>query len=577
MRGRLSSSAAVAVAVVILVSTMAVTAVAAGGASAGDSQTDGNYTLSDFRDGGIVIPETNPSKRWLGYQGSVWVSYEETNFIKELSKMGGGGGSWTVDHVMKPGATVDTDEVTLHFSRGRRAESETIHVVTVFGQQKRVTTNGTTKTVVTNVEEKVTEVSLEGPSDVVTIGLPNHQSQRMMLMYVKEYPDARWTGTHHSVALTSQVPFGPNWSSFLPWALKWFVITGVVGVLLGFKGAEKALEKADAGPGKSAGWWVFTGGLLAYVAMYFKYGAVAGALVAAPFLLGLVPGALTFFIALDKLSDIRKVLIEGVVTRDTVNPLGEDVPDIEEEEGTLLHATEVEESDELALVKDDNLRAFLLNFAFDVENPRLDVSAFESEVRYDGFADTKIYAASPEEREEAFDSELEEDESPPLLHIRWPSVEISASNLKTENEDGAEWDRSAVWSAALGFGVMTLFGHALLGSWTLAALVGSLPVIKAMSEGHDGVADLVPAPNHSTSAKARAVTEREEYTVATTFDQLEQKVAEQDVKVIERASSIAESYMKEMRSELDNLLGDPEDDGAASGTSSASSEVPTDD
>ncbi|MFC7047277.1 hypothetical protein ACFQH6_19380 [Halobacteriaceae archaeon GCM10025711] len=548
---------------VLLVVFAVVVAGTAGLVAAGSDQgttaenTTAKYDLGDLDEGGQTIEGKNPSERWLGYQGSVYASFENTNWVKEIGQPQA---AWTVDNVVGPGSLVDTNEVTLHFSRKRGAESETVHLKTVYWERKtKPVTQGNTTTqepYAANVTVETKEIELSGSGDTVTKELRNHPDHPVRVtMWIQEYPDSRWTFEHHSIATTSELPFAPTWPSFLSWFGLRFLGLTAVGVPLAIGAAVKSIETAKAPPGKSAMWYVVMGGMASYMGLYFWYGEVAGLLVSAPWLMGAAVVVLAYLTALEKVDRTKKLRLESLQTIAVENPLGKSVPDIEHELGNTFNV--VEEDGVISFFKAGSLKQFLIRLA-GAKPASIDVSGLTSRVRYSGDADEKLYIDEESIRE---DDETGEKK---LLKLTFPALSISASNLKTTVEESADdggtttveqWDRDKLSTAFFGFGVGTLIGAQVLGTLQLGALVGMLPVLWVMANLQDGSADLVTAPDHATTGKARAVTEANEVALQKTFTELQESIADSDVEAIEKAVEIGEAYTRRAKDQMNRIMG----------------------
>lgn len=541
---------------------------AAGGQSL--SETDpGNMTLAELQERGQQIEGADPSRRWLGERGSVYVSYQETNLVKQ---MGSDGPEWAVDKVVSPDKTVDTNEVKLHFERPQEAGEKTINVVTVAWktEQKEVSQGNTTttETVVTDVRRQSTEVRLTDPITTATVDLPDTENQQFVTMYVEEYPGARWVFPHDPIALSDSLPFGSSWGSYLGWFATRFLLVTAVGVPIGIGGAYKTLEYTYTGPGKGVLWWLIAGGLLSYLALYSSHGTVAVVLTSAPWIMGLFVDAIAYVAALELADPTEEARFESVVTTDAQNPLGDDLPDISEEWAEHLHY--VDKDDGIALVKPS--LTFFITLLAGAEPPTLSLSDLKTRVKSRGSSpeDEKFYGTEPET-----DAEVD----PELVYIRWPALQFGPEGLRRQVDqvglpgaDGvddadsrtvttAEWDRDRLVRAGL-FGLLTgAVANVALGGVGYAILGVAVGAFASTVRRVDGSASFSPAPAHATAAKARAVTEQHEMAIAETFEELQQKVAEADATTTEQAVDIAEAYIGQLRGQIDRLIGGDDSGG----------------
>lgn len=537
-------------ALLVLVSlTAALPAVGVGSAQ----ESGGDYSLDELKQRGQQIQGTDPSTRYLGSEGSVFVSYDETNFIKEL---GPAEPKWAVDKVLTPGKTVDTDELTFHVTRTRDAEPETVHVHVVKWERKTrtiETANGSTtrESYAANVTETVKEVELTGAADRMTISIPTSEDPRMVSMWIEEYPGARWVFPHDTVATASTLPFGSTWGSFLPWFAKMFFGVVVLGVPVAIGAAVKTLDRTGRGPGKGAMWYVIVGGLILYFAGYFALGKIGEIIVTLPIVLGFIPVVLAFFAAVEYFDPSRTVRVEQLLTEKIENAIGKSVPDIEFERGKTYHMVDRDDGT-TAILPSSSLRHFLI-VLLGAKPPTIPTSDLQTRVEYRGDAeDEKLYVED-------------------MLSIQWPAIEISTSSLRKTIEhppaaadgvetDGGElytvekWDQARVSKAILFFGVGSLVGNALVGDPFVGAAIGTVPLLVSLATIVDGSASFSPSAVHATPAKASRITETREHTIATTFGELEESIANLEADAAERGLDIAEAYISQSRERIDRLL-----------------------
>lgn len=551
-----------------------------------------DYSLDDLSQRGERI-STDPSERFMGYQGTVFVSYGEWNPIKDL---GPPEPDYAVDHVIS-GETVPANELTFHFNRKRGAEPENVTVVIVTWERETVTRDNETVAVARNVTEHRRQLELSGPSTMASVRLPNSDSRRMVTMYLEEYPEARWVFSHDSVATTTRLPFGGTWGSFLPWFFTNFMLVVGVGVPVAIGAGIKALDEVGFSPGKGMGWYLITCGLSAYFVGYFSLGTIADVVVTLPAALGGVVVIVAFVATLEYADDAQTALFEGITTETVTNPLGEDVPDVVKEAGDEFHFVELDE-DELGLVKRGSIRMWLA-VVLGAQLPSLDTADLATEYRYGGHdsPDRKFYGAEDSlDLAGAHPGEGDADDwNGKVLRVRWPSIEWGRSTFKKRVEDverpvlpgGSSddadddadeigndapsdgdprdvggtvtttrevWDRDRLSTGVMAFGLVSLVAANLVGT-LLAVTLGALAVAIVSTEKVHGEAYFVPAEAHATPAKAQRVTEQQSITVARTFHQLEEMVADLDLDSHERAMEVAEAHIQRTRERLDRLLG----------------------
>lgn len=528
-----------------------------------NATTDGEFTYAELSEPGTQIEGQDPSSRYLGSRGTVFVSYEETNWVKELSEVDEA--EWAVDKVLGPDSTVDTNEVTLHVSRTKNAPSETIHVHVVQFETERVDTaegNRTQmQTVAVNQTHRVVEAELSEGGDTVTVALPETEDPKHMTMWIEEYRgDARWADvTHDPVATTNELPFGDTWASFLPWFGTRFFLLVAIGVPIAIGAAIKTLKKTGAGPGKGAAWWLVVPGILAYIAAYLALGKLTAFIVALPWVLGIIVVLIAFVATLEYADQTFKLVVEQISTTGDMNALGEDVSDIEGEKGATFDAVQLDGS-RFALVKKGSLKKFLLVALTDASWPVLDLSDLESRIDYEkgstegaAVADAKLYADETEDE---------------VLSVQWPSLSIGLGALKVDRDAlldapaddhdavvGNDWSKDKLSAAFMAWAVGTVVASNFVGLGSQAAALGLIPVAKVASEVTDSWAEFVAAPEHATKAKASRVAEAHELSVAETFEEMQQDDADREADLAEVAINIADSRTKRSRERLQRLLG----------------------
>jgi len=568
-------------AVLAVLLALSTVAIPAAGQSLSDTEP-ANMTVGQLAERGQQIEGADPSRRWLGERGSVYVSYQETNLVKQL---GSQQPEWAVDKVVSPDKTVDTNEVTMHINRPVSAGEETLHVVVIAWQTEEVPVNGTaadgtqteeTRTVATNVRKQTTEVRVTDAFSTATISLPDTEEGQRVTMFVREYPNARWVFPHDPIALSDGLPFGDSWASYLSWFATRFLLVTAIGVPIAIGAAYKTLNYTYTGPGKGVLWWLIALGLCSYLALYFSHRSVALLLTAAPWIMGVFVDLIAYVATLELADPTEVGRFESLVTTDATNPLGEEVPDIAEEWAEHLHYVECEDGG-VALVK-PSLTYFITLLA-GASPPSISLADLKTRVKSRGSSpeDEKFYGSEPEDADEV-------EGEPELVYVRWPALQFGPSGLRervdqvalpadgeTETPDDPEgtvrttstdqWDRDRLTRAGM-FGLLAgASANVALGGVAMGLLGFAAGTFAGTLRRVDGSASFDPAPAHGMSAKARAVTEQHDLMIAETFEELQQKMADADASTTEQAVDIAEAYIGNLRSQIDRLMGGGSDAG----------------
>ncbi|MFB6128370.1 MAG: hypothetical protein ABEJ47_01280, partial [Halorhabdus sp.] len=521
------------------------------------------FTYEELSERGTQIEGQDPSSRYLGDRGMVYVSYRETNFIKEMSQLNEP--SWAVDKVITPGQVVDTNEVTLHISRWRNAPSATatVHVVQWHETTRTIEEGNTTRTetIAANITHLTKEIELTGGGDRVTVSLPNTGPKRMVTMWIEGYEGARWVFAHDPVATTNATPFDATWSSFLPWFLTRFFAVTLIGAPLAIYAGVGLLETVGASPGKGMVWWILVPGFLTYMAGYLALGRIADLVVSFPWVLGGVVVAFTFIATLEFADDSFRLLFEQVTTTGSVNAIGEDVQDVAGEAGVVVDAVQLDD-ETLALVKHGSLTTWLVVALTDAEWPTIHVQDLETRITYEKLvddvgrtvADAKIYL---DEREEQ------------ALEVTWPTLDLGMSALKVRRDDqpagGEEGDatdvvlggysRDRLANAFMAFSLGTLAGSTYFGFGPMALAVGGLPLLFVMSRSGSGRATYNPSPFHGMKAKAARLAEEREMSIARTFEDLKASEDRTEDEILEMAVELSDSRVEGLRETLFSLFG----------------------
>ncbi len=285
-------------------------------------------------------------------------------------------------------------------------------------------------------------------------------------------------------------------------------------------------------------WYVIVGGLI----LYFALGKIGKIIVTLPIVLGFIPLVLAFFAAIEYFDPSRTVRVEQLLTEKIENAIEKSVPDIEFERGKTYHMVDRDDGT-TAILPSSSLRHFLI-VLLGAKPPTIPTSDLQTRVEYRGDAeDEKLYVED-------------------MLSIQWPAIEISTSSLRKTIEhppaaadgietDGGEpytvekWDQARVSKAILFFGVGSLVGNALVGDPFVGAALGTVPLLVSLATIVDGSASFSPSAVHATPAKASRITETREHTIATTFGELEESIANLEADAAERGLDIAEAYISQ--------------------------------
>jgi len=495
--------------------------------------SDESYALEELQGNGKTQDGAPPSMRFLGQYGSATVRYEPVGF---------GSSDW---EYLKPNTRVQQDQVTLRMIRlGDPDENLTVHVV---GWQRGTRTvqteNGTTeKPVARNVTERVVSVNAGRGYSNATVPLPSSFGERQRItMWVEEYPDARWTYQHRTIATARSININ-SWGDFLS-TLFWQIgVYALPAMLIGGFVGRKHHEKALVGPQ----WSLFKWGLavsipIALLASFFAFqGAVLATRV--PQLIALVFGVLTYALVLEGSGpgDLQKFLFRRQDLENAKSPRGEETHDSRYVDHVVKTGLRREADQELVLIR-KGLPAFMARLRGSLAT--LDISEIETH---------KKGKQSPYELEIELDPEFDLRDAlihqPPEL-VRLPLTEefdiphvglMSLPNpgvvLPIGGGAAAGWFIADTWLGIPGFGAV------------VGAIVG-LPFIYRVENGG---AESEPAPYHFTQAEASLAHEIKQFADSKTLDQYRDVAWRERMKTPIEARNIEQKFDSSVTRELSN-------------------------
>lgn len=296
-------------------------------AQAVDNSTTTNqtseYTLVELQEGGQQMSGAPPSLRWLGDRSSMYVDYEETNPLKDMSNPNT---DWSVENLLTTGTTVPRDEIRFHYQGARSTanESYTLHIVYwERGERETSTENGVVREpAAVNVTHETSTLSFSSAFDVETVDLsdePRYYDQgTRVTMWIDGQEGARWTFFYKPLP-TSRGVSTDTAGERLWWLLKYFVSTLLVTGILAAAFILYAREKAKAGPQYGLGAWAFLIFVGGFFALYYGYDGISTIFIRAPVLLAIGIILLLTLIQIegmdDHLADVR--FVRPVVTSAT--------------------------------------------------------------------------------------------------------------------------------------------------------------------------------------------------------------------------------------------------------------------
>lgn len=486
---------------ILLAALLAVSLVAtAAPAAVGQQSNSGaDYELSELQRGGTTHEGAPTSMRFLGSYGSATVRHEPVGLGTE---------DW--DYVGR-NTRVQTNEITLKTIRlGDPDETLTVHVVAWNRATRTVETeNGTTtEPVATNVTEQVVEVELGRGYDRATVPLPaSFDETQRITMWIEEYPDARWTFKHRSIATAAPIDIS-TWGGFLETFATKIGIIALPAMLGGAIVARRHRERALVGPQ----WGVLKWGaaFVLPIAVFASALAFQGAVLATrvPQLLGTLFFPFTYVLVLEGTDpNLERFLFRRQDLEDAKSPRGDDSKDSRFVDHITKTGVHRAASEELVLIS-PGLLPFIARLFGNLAT--LDVSEIQTH---------KKGQRSPYTLEIELDPDWHITEA--LVH-QPPTLERQPLTRRFDipSVGDVELPNPGVVGPLVGFGAIGWFAlDATLGIPAVGGAVGALVGLPFIYRVENGGAEAEPAPFHFTQAEASLAFESERYADAKLIDQ----------------------------------------------------------
>lgn len=254
------------------------------GALPSDQQAESEYTLEELRQDGKHYAE--PSVRIVPSEHRMyWLEHRPVNQPwRDVTRAKNG---------KKLDGTLKTNAVYLRTILATDT-AETVNVTLVYYDvaTKQVSKGNTTTTkrYAANVSVVEKSVTLKPGFSVAKITLPQHSEPTHVTMWLNEHPDkARWTFTHHSVALTQPLD-ADTWSEFVLLGAGFIMLPALAVGWYGSRKVSSWIDTAGAPPGHGATYvatvaTVVTGGVVLGAYYY-----AAEVIVTLPVVLGIYVG-----------------------------------------------------------------------------------------------------------------------------------------------------------------------------------------------------------------------------------------------------------------------------------------------
>ncbi|GAB3676860.1 hypothetical protein [Halopiger thermotolerans] len=291
------------------------------------AELEGKYSLETLRSGGRTVSGADPSTRWLGDSGSMYVDYSSANPLTS-----GKTEEWEAENLLANGDLVRVNELTFHATRLRNAESETYELVVVYwteGTRQR----GNATVPVANVQaEDRKELPIEGAFAHETVDLRRSDESRRVTMWLEDssgdrVDGAQWTFKHHSLATAADAGIDGE-GDYLSRALMEFLlpIAGRSFVVGG--AANRGVKRAGVGPQYGYVPWIVGLTLATFIFVSWQFTTLADLVARAPLILSAyVVGIVGIVVLEGQQSNVKETVFLRPHLVDVANARGDDAKD----------------------------------------------------------------------------------------------------------------------------------------------------------------------------------------------------------------------------------------------------------
>jgi hypothetical protein len=478
-----------------------------------------------------------PSLRVLGDYQALWLLDYKVGLTDDFGKE-------SSERWLEPGAEINRNELMFkgNFPYDGETREYDLKIVYYHSDTRTIQTENGTVTQeyanVTGVDRKTIQMS-PGFQSQANISLRSHydSGERMAIYLVDDngVHVAKWGPyTHQSVQTTAGLPFS-TWGGFLPWVIKWFLVTTGVGGAFAVVAGNR-LARETGGFGKGLGWWAIIGGLAAGFAAYIYFAELVALIITIPFLLAVPVVFGIFVVTVEVMQPTSLARLEQPNITETESSVGEQRPHIEGERADKLHI--FDRDDGLAFITYGSIRNALARWVAGLAVVPWDNVHKRYKVSGDSPDGEKFYIRG-------FDFE------PAHWTFAFPELKTHV-----ETEDGGYVERwrtgfiaGAVVSVLAGWALATgLFSAPYLGVG-----LGLLPSIASGLEPHRGEIDIEFADGAEISAKAARVTETEERIKYDSLDKAIEGISNAQEDVWKQIQHIVHKTQQERDNTIDEL------------------------
>ena len=529
--------------------------------SGGDWEAPGPFPVEELRQGGVHDPDAPPSARMLGdpVRGSAALRYTPVSPLDSSTKF------------VESGQLLETDRVEFYSTAFGEASGE-YQLVLVYWDDASKQVNGTQVDYAADQTVQRIDLDVENGYATQNIELRSHyDSSKEVTAWLERDGDrvegARWRFQHRSNPLTASPAYpidtrGDAWR----WAAINFFVPAIPGILIGRRGAQHVLSRTIVGPQKGGLWWMLVLGLMALAAVAIGTWQTAAVLARAPYVAGLFVTLFAFFAFLGfRDQEVERAEFNQKDLESVTSVSGGESKRARSEDIKLL---DIIRRDGNIYAPSPGLRPF---FARYWANPaRVDESDLKTVNNTTGDV-SKKYELDPETDEPlkrtpaqlAFSPKLTVDEEPdPVFEAdESDNRALSAAHQTVNSVAGGlgSLNLGFLGPALIGGAIMYYGVMAWVGVPSLAGVAAFLPAVIAGYTAKDGAMEIDEAPYHFSEARAILTQERATYDEASTFEALQDKVAEMDMEGHERVLDVIESHWQNQTDLFDEMFGTGDD------------------
>ncbi|SHG78410.1 hypothetical protein [Halobaculum gomorrense] len=515
----------------------------------------GPFSYRELTTGGTHDADAPPAARSLG-MGGIILRYVPVSPLQ------------TSAQPLKSGQRLETDYIQAYTATYGDAVGEYQFVV-VFWEKQTKRVNGTTVSYAAN--QSVQRISFQTSEGYATsqLKLRSHFEDSVRATAWIEHngervQGARWLFSHRSNPLTASPAYPINGKGDIwRWASVNLILPALAGTLVSGATARHVLDRVVVSAQKSEIFWGVSLALVIAAAVGVATWQTAVVLANAPFVVGILMGAVAFPVMLSlRDADVTQAgFFRREVHNDAVSPGGEGRPGTRRVSNTLK---DVIEHDDTLYAPAKSIRSMLARYwAAPASVPVEEMRSYDS-----GDGDLgRLFEVDPESDKvlkhtparltfaptvlrEVDDDELADAPEGGIAAVP-KAISVQLSNLATR----INWRFVTI---ALGGGAVVYgVGMAVFNAPLIAGGAALLPALVGGTEARDGRLDVDWGPTHYEDVRAIVATERDEYKDRSTYDALLEAITEIEFDQHKRALQFADKLRSQAQELSDETHGGP--------------------